>query len=195
MLTGVIWRDSICRMATRAEKTVIDLLDWNELSEKQKLASAFRKKSSWVVHAPSSLPLWYSAVLSNLTCEYVHKEPVSIELVRNVLHAGLRKEAFERLKLAAGLTTEDLGRAISVPLRTLARRERFRPDESERILRVASCFQRALEVLGDVQKARRWFSSPKRALGGRTPLELCDTGPGAEAVEHLLGRIEHGVFT
>ncbi len=182
-------------MTTRAKESAIDLLDWADLHEQQKLASAFRKKSSWVIHAPSSLALWYSAVLSNLTCTYVHSEPVSIELVRSVLHHGLGKNAFERLKLAAGLTTEDLGRAISVPLRTLARRERFKPDESERILRVAACFQKSLEVLGDIKKARRWFSSPKQALGGRTPLEMCDTGPGAEAVEHLLGRIEHGVFT
>jgi putative toxin-antitoxin system antitoxin component (TIGR02293 family) len=182
-------------MTTRTKEPVIDLLNWTDLHEEQKLASAFRKKSSWVIHAPSSLPLWYSAVLSNLTCTYVHSEPVSIELVRSVLHHGLGKGAFDRLKLAAGLTTEDLGRAISVPLRTLARRERFKPDESERILRVAACFQKSLEVLGDLQTARRWFSSPKRALSGRTPVEMCDTGPGAEAVEHLLGRIEHGVFT
>jgi len=190
-----MWHEKICRMTTRTKEPVFDLLDWADLNEKHKLASAFRRKSSWVVHAPSSLPLWYSAVLSNLTCKYVHSDPVGIELIRGVLHDGLRKDAFDRLKLAAGLTTEDLGRAISVPMRTLARRERFKPDESERILRVAACFQKSLDVLGDLQKARKWFSAPKRALGGRTPLELCDTGPGAEAVEHLLGRIEHGVFT
>jgi putative toxin-antitoxin system antitoxin component (TIGR02293 family) len=115
--------------------------------------------------------------------------------VRDKLHEGLERGAFDRLKSVAGITTEELGRAINVPTRTLARRERFKPDESERLLRVAACFQRTLEALGSVQSARKWFSTPKRALGGNTPLDYCDTGPGAMAVERLLGRIEHGVFS
>lgn len=182
-------------MTTPRKEFLINLLDWGELHEKQQLASAFRRKSSWVVYAPSTPALWYSAVLSNLTRRHIHAEPLTIELIRETIHEGLRKEAFDRLKSVAGITTEELGRAINVSTRTLARREKFKPDESERILRVASCFQKSIEVLGDIQKARRWFSSPKRALGGKTPLEFCDTGPGAEAVEHLLGRLEHGVFT
>jgi putative toxin-antitoxin system antitoxin component (TIGR02293 family) len=182
-------------MTTSTKEPSIDLLNWADLNEQHKLSSAFKRKSSWVIHAPSTPPLWYATVLSNLTCHYVHSEPVNIALIRNVLHAGLGRDAFDRLKLVAGLTAEELGRTISVPMRTLARRDVFKPDESERLLRVAGCFQKSLDVLGDLQKARRWFSSPKRALGDRTPLELCDTGPGAESVEHLLGRIEHGVFT
>lgn len=182
-------------MAPRLKQSPITLLEWEELHDKRSLASAFRKKSSWVIHAPPSLPLWYSAVLSNLTCKYIHGEPMNIELIRRVLQEGLEKKAFDRLKMAADLSSEDLMRVIDIPARTLARRVRFKPDESERLLRVGACFQRCLEVLKDLQKARKWFSSPKRALGGKTPFELCDTGPGAEAVEHLLGRIEHGVFT
>ncbi|MBW1797126.1 MAG: DUF2384 domain-containing protein, partial [Deltaproteobacteria bacterium] len=36
---------------------------------------------------------------------------------------------------------------------------------------------------------------PARALGGKTPLEYADTEPGAQEVDELLGRIEHGVFS
>ena len=120
---------------------------------------------------------------------------MSLDGVRAALHAGLSREAFDRLRHVASVPTEALARAVGVPPRTLARRRRFKPDESEGILRVASAFQRSLDVLEDLEKARHWFSTPKRALGNKTPLEYCDTGPGAEAVEDLLGRIEHGVFS
>lgn len=181
-------------MTTAQARNNLKLLDWKELHDKGKMTSAFRK-SAWVVHIPQSLPTWYAGVLGNLTGKYTPQEPISIDYVRDALYQGLKKETFERLKLAADVTSEELGRAIHIPQRTLARREIFKPDESERILRLASCFQKTLDVLGDLEKARRWFSSPKRALGGKTPLEFCDTAPGAQEVEHLLGRIEHGVFS
>lgn len=139
--------------------------------------------------------MWYATVLGNLLRRRIPMEPATVEAVRSVLQAGLQKSAFERLKQAAAVSTEELSRAIGVPMRTLARRDRFKQDESERLLRAASAFQKTLEVFGDLEKARRWFSTPKRALGGAAPLEFCDTGPGAEEVEHFLGRIEHGVFS
>ena len=172
----------------------IELLLWPDIRSAD-LRSVFRNRSHWVIDAPKSSPVWYSAVLSNLLCHYIHREPASIDVVRSVLQSGLSRSAFDRLKMVADLTTNDLSRVINVSLRTLARRDKFRQDESERLLRVASAFQRTLEVFSDIGKARRWFSSPKRALGGNTPLEFCDTGPGAEEVEHLLGRIATGVFS
>ena len=33
-----------------------------------------------------------------------------------------------------------------------------------------------------------------RELGGRTPLQMTATEPGAREVERVLGRIEHGIF-
>lgn len=177
----------------KTEPTI--LIDWKDIKQVGKSSSAFRNKQYWMVDIPSSRPLWYSAILGNLTGYYIYSDPASIDRVRSTLHQGFPRDAFDRLKSMIGVTTEDLGRAINIPVRTLARKKTFKPDESERILRVASCFQKALDVLGGREKARKWFSSPKRALGGKTPLEFCDTNPGAEAVEHLLGRIEHGVFS
>ena len=48
---------------------------------------------------------------------------------------------------------------------------------------------------GDSRAAERWLSSPRRALGGATPLELAKTEAGAREVEALIGRLEHGVFS
>jgi putative toxin-antitoxin system antitoxin component (TIGR02293 family) len=119
-----------------------------------------------------------------------------LQQVRAVLGRGLPREAFERLRLALGVATEELTDVLGIPLRTLARRtERFKPDESERLLRVWTVVQKARGVVEDPGALQRWMTQPKRALGGLTPLRSCDTELGAREVEALLGRIAHGVFS
>lgn len=137
----------------------------------------------------------YWKVLQILKAADAPQEMEVIQMMRQTLKNGLARNSFERLKEALEVSNEELCRIVNIPMRTLARRERFMPDESERIVRVARVFQRAVEVMGNVVGGRRWFKTPKPALGGCTPLEFCDTEPGAMEVENLLGRLEHGVFT
>lgn len=116
--------------------------------------------------------------------------------IRDALKQGVPREAFESIRGDLGVSTEELAEILGIPTRTLARRtDRFKPDESERLLRVGSVVQKAVDVLEDRLAARRWMTQPKRALGGLTPLRCCDTEVGAREVEALLGRIEHGVFS
>ncbi len=116
--------------------------------------------------------------------------------IREALRQGVPRNAFESLRDDLGVSTEEFAEILGIPTRTLARRtDRFKPDESERLLRVGSVLQKALDVLEDKASARRWMTQPKRALGGLTPLRCCDTEVGAREVEALLGRIEHGVFS
>lgn len=169
---------------------------WSANHSETTLPVAFADKWNWVVSDASSYAAWYRILLGNLSSHYPVDEGESdVEAAREMLARGLRKSAFERLKSVAAIPRDKLSQVVRIPTRTLDRRSFFKPDESERILRVAGAFQRAIEVLGDLGKARRWFSSPARALGGRTPLEYCDTEPGAREVINILGRLEHGVFT
>jgi putative toxin-antitoxin system antitoxin component (TIGR02293 family) len=96
-----------------------------------------------------------------------------------------------------GLTQKDAAQVLQVPERTLARRKAGRLDlqEGERFLRLVRLYNIALEVFGSSEKAWRWLRGPNRALGGVEPLSLLDTDLGTEAVEDVLGRIEHGVFS
>lgn len=120
----------------------------------------------------------------------------SFKQVREALRQGVPRSAFEQLRADLGVSTEELAEILGIPTRTLARRtERFKPDESERLLRVASVVAKAVDLLEDSAAARRWMTQPKRALGGLTPLRCCDTEIGSREVEALLGRIEHGVFS
>ena len=111
---------------------------------------------------------------------------------------GLSFAALERLRRAMDLPAHTFAAVLHIPLRTLQRRkdeERLRPDESDRLVRLARLFGEALQLFeGDAASARAWLESPLAALGGTTPLDLAQTEPGAGEVETLIGRLEHGVF-
>ncbi len=73
---------------------------------------------------------------------------------------------------------------------------RLAKEESERLLRLSSIFEKAVELFeGDVSGAVNWLTTPKRALEGQTPLQYARTEVGAREVENLIGRLEHGVFS
>lgn len=79
--------------------------------------------------------------------------------------------------------------------RKRARASRLSVRESDRLARLARLVGRAEESLGGEEKANRWLVRPSRALGGYWPIALLDTDAGARAVEQVLGRIEHGVYS
>jgi putative toxin-antitoxin system antitoxin component (TIGR02293 family) len=171
------------------------LANWDTVSGAGELRSEFSRKSSWVIHSPRSPAVWYSTLFGNLMRDFPDVDPVTMNFVVDNLDIGLDRSAFDRFKYLVAISSEDLGKAMGVTMSTLARREKFKPDESERLFRVASVFQRVLEVFADIEKSQRWFKSPKRVLGDNTPLEYCHSEIGAEEVRNLLGRIEHGVFS
>jgi putative toxin-antitoxin system antitoxin component (TIGR02293 family) len=119
-------------------------------------------------------------------------------LVRRI-EAGLPFKALESLATVSGLPVDLIASTLRIPERTLARRKaagKFAPDESERLLRVSTMFEKAVELFeGDVTGAVTWLTSPKRALGHHTPLAYSRTELGAREVENLIGRLEHGVFS
>lgn len=106
--------------------------------------------------------------------------------------------AFDHLQDAMAVPAKTLASAANIAVRTLNRRRqqgRLQTDESERLFRIAALYDRAIEVLGDQERARAWFKEPKKTLGMKTPLQYADTEPGAREVENLLGRLEYGVFS
>jgi putative toxin-antitoxin system antitoxin component (TIGR02293 family) len=114
------------------------------------------------------------------------------------LKRGLPVAAFERLRTGLDVSKTDLATVIGISDRTLARRLKsghFNSEESERIYRVARLLTRATEVLESESEAVTWLKTSKRHLKGTTPLLFADTEVGAQAVERLLGRLEHGVFS
>lgn len=183
---------SIGRLSTTLEIFSENLQDSQQSAKLRRLLS---KKETWLV--PSSFDLFshYVSLLWNLTRDPVEVEEPTFTFLRSTLKEGLPRDAFDRLKSLIATSTEKLSHVTNIPVRTVARRARFKPDESERLLRVASAFQKALELFEDLEKARKWFTTPKLALSALTPIECCDTETGAREVENLLGRIDESVYS
>lgn len=88
---------------------------------------------------------------------------------------------------------------LVIPRRTFERRreenEPLTVTESDRLLRVVRVIIRAIQALGDGEKAATWLRTTNRSLRGLAPLAMLETDIGARMVEQILGRIEHGVYS
>jgi putative toxin-antitoxin system antitoxin component (TIGR02293 family) len=125
-------------------------------------------------------------------------DPVDTPQLVERVEEGLTFGELERLRQNMGLSREEMAVLVQIKPRTLDRRKkegRLHPEESDRLLRAARVFGRAIALFeGDVEGALGWLYSPQRALGGAVPLEMARTEIGAGEVEGLIGRLEHGVF-
>ena len=118
-----------------------------------------------------------------------------VKLVR----AGFPYKRLAGFQKATQLPWAEVSRFVAIPKRTLTRRQqegKLQPEESDRVWRAFTIFDKAVELFeGDIAAARKWLLTPQAALGGETPLDYASTDVGAREVEHLIGRLEHGVFT
>ena len=118
------------------------------------------------------------------------------DLIRKV-QRGFPVSSFEKLRRKLDVSDNLLSQVINIPKRTLTRRKqqgRLNVVESEKLLRIARLYDKALEVFEDEEAAEKWLKEPARGLGGVIPLEYAKTELGAQEIEKLLIRIEHGVF-
>jgi putative toxin-antitoxin system antitoxin component (TIGR02293 family) len=121
-----------------------------------------------------------------------------LDKLRLRLRKGLPYDSVVALSKAYKIDLKGLAVVLAIPERTLARRKqdkRLRPDESDRLFRVARIAALAEEAFGAREKAARWLHRPNRALGNAIPLHHLDTELGAREVEDVLGRIAHGVYS
>ncbi len=116
-----------------------------------------------------------------------------------LIEKGFSWKTLQRFVRNTGLTVEQIADLVAIPRRTLARRKiagRLSSQESDRLLRAARIYGRALELFdGHRDAATDWLTHANRALGGVTPIEFARTEIGAKEVDHLIGRIEHGIFS
>ncbi len=121
--------------------------------------------------------------------------PVLLHLIRR----GLPWKTLQRFVRNTGFTTDQIADFVDIPQQTLARRKRegrLTSQESDRLFRAARIYGRSLELFdGHRDAATEWLTGPKVALGGVPPIQFARTEIGACEVDHLIGRIEHGIFS
>ncbi len=170
---------------------VIFTSNWDEIKRKS-------LSNSWIVFTLLENPheRWI-ATYANLIEKrslFHHISTTDIKTVIKGLDHGLPTKTIDRVVDLIGVTRADLSQIIDVSPRTLSRRETLKATASERLFRVSALFQKTLEVLEDKKEAQRWFTTPKKALGGKTPLAFSETEVGAREVEDFIGRVEYGVY-
>lgn len=138
-----------------------------------------------------------ATVAARLGGRRVLKRDVRSELdLAALVRDGLPVEALAFI--AKSVAVGELYKLVGSP-RTLQRKRaaggKLSTDESDRLARVARLLVRAEEALGSGEKALHWLRRGNRALGGVRPLDALDSDAGSLAVERVLGRIEHGVFS
>ncbi len=134
---------------------------------------------------------WYVALLG---IQALHSEALASRLEKGFRFSYLQYFAVQ-MALSLGMVCLWVG----LSSRTLERRRKegwLNPAESDRLLtttRIAGLALRLFE--GDRDAAKRWLTSSQPTLGGSTPIEYSRTEFGAREVEHLIGRLEHGVIS
>jgi putative toxin-antitoxin system antitoxin component (TIGR02293 family) len=117
-------------------------------------------------------------------------------LIRQI-KTGYPIATFEHLKDDLGVNLQKLAAITNISLATLHRRkvqsQRLTSTESERIFRLLRLYGTALEVLEDRNFVKTWLNTPQKVFENKTAIEYADTQPGAEEVERVLKRMEHGV--
>ena len=66
---------------------------------------------------------------------------------------------------------------------------------SEALLDTLPVLFRAASVFESPERAREWLETELPALGGRRPVDLCDTAAGRRLVQDAIRRIEYGEFS
>jgi len=112
---------------------------------------------------------------------------------------GLPTISIERVRRSYGIKDKHIiPRLIGMSERTYARKiakkEPLDAVKSDRLYRLAKIRARAQEVFGDEAIAIDWLKTENRVLGS-SPIEQLDTEIGADHVERILTRIEHGVYS
>lgn len=140
-----------------------------------------------------------------------------------LIRKGMPLRVVFRVKKILGLSDADISRILGISSKTLLRKLRNTKTsspttqgkthlktsegekdakslrlslvQSDRLYRFARILARARGVFGDEVLAVEWLKSPQYDLGGSVPIDLLRTDAGVQEVEHLLGRIEHGVIS
>jgi len=144
-----------------------------------------------------------AAVAAKLGGKDVLRQEVTSELdlaaiVRTGLPSGSLDYVLEAVREWTGsqaVVLRVLGRPRTLERKAGGKLTLLKPSESDRLARLVRLIVRAEEAIGTADKAHRWLMTSNRALGGQVPLTLLDSDAGALAVERVLGRIEHGVYS
>lgn len=109
---------------------------------------------------------------------------------------GFSAYLVQAIRVTFDLQERSLATLLNASISTLERRMREQKPldsvASERLDRIAAVAHLAEEVFESREAAAQWMSKPNKALGGSTPIMLCETEIGAKQVRRVLQALEWG---
>lgn len=88
-----------------------------------------------------------------------------------------------------------LGISESTQFRYEKKNPILKPNLADRWSRFERVLRQAEELFEDQTETKRWLSTPKTVLSGRTPIEALATDVGSRQVEQMLARAKYGIFS
>jgi putative toxin-antitoxin system antitoxin component (TIGR02293 family) len=150
-----------------------------------------------VVQTPDAKVYRANAIIFSGTVKKPESQMSPIEKMER-LYVGISKKELETLKTRAELDYDKLAKLLSVTRATLINKpssEKFNNTLSERILGLADIYSYGYDVFEDEEKFNQWMFRQNRALGGKTPYDVCNNQFGREEVKSIIGRIDYGVYS
>lgn len=125
------------------------------------------------------------------------KESDGVMTLHRAIKAGIPARCAFHFQDHVGLSNINVCHMLGVTEKTLTRwhaapRKHLDPVFSDRLVRSAKVIALAEQVLESPDNAKQWMSEPQDALAGEAPQDLLTTDIGAQQVEDLLVRMEHG---
>ena len=115
--------------------------------------------------------------------------------------SGFPSEIVAKIALETALDEATICKTVGISRTTLHRRSKdaaqsFSPEQRGKLYLFARVMDAAMRLFGqDKAAAMSWLNSPARALGGERPMDMLTSPTGVEAVEALIGQIEHGIVS
>lgn len=126
----------------------------------------------------------------------LRRRVTSLEQLEKQVEAGLPKASLGAVARHVYGTTPDAAALMQrvVPAATFHRRGlELKPQEGERVERLARVIATAEHVWDSAEDARAFLSTAHPMLAGKRPIEVALTELGARRVENLLWSLFHGV--
>ena len=126
----------------------------------------------------------------------LRRRVTSVEELEKQIEAGLPKASLGAVARHVYGTTPEAAALMQrvIPAATFHRRDvGLKPQEGERVERLARVIATAEHVWASADDARAFLSTAHPMLAGKRPIEVALTELGARRVEHLLWSLFHGV--
>ena len=117
----------------------------------------------------------------------------------DILNAGLPSESIEILGGLWSIERAQVAKLIGLTLNHINQfkvsNESLDSTATERALLMGNLYQGAVEYFRSSERAQRWMKTVNIPLGGKTPLEVCQTMEGIIMVKNKILQLEYGMVT